>query len=218
MSTEKENHGKDRDIMLYCMQPCKGRKGEAMGEKKGLAMDLQQWGSALSGCALPAWQDFPELPLYMDQVIYLLNHFLQGPLDPKGENQITPSMINNYVKLKIIPAPIKKRYGRAHLAYLTMVCLLKQSMSTADIRRLLPLNGDEDTVRDQYAAFCFAFRGAKEDFLRENKSAFDQTEDENAARQAVFSAAAKAQLNMLLCALLLPGEENPERSHETGKG
>ena len=40
-------------------------------------------------------------------------------------------MINNYVKLGMMSRPVKKRYSRAHLASLVMVCVLKQTISAA---------------------------------------------------------------------------------------
>ena len=69
---------------------------------------MQAWEGMLMGGSLPAWEDFPALPLYMDQVIYLMNRYLPPLLPGEPEEQaVTPAMINNYVKLKIIPAPVK---------------------------------------------------------------------------------------------------------------
>lgn len=46
-------------------------------------------------------------------------------------------MINNYVKLRIVPAPVKKRYGRVQLAYLLVIGLLKQVLPIPDVKTLL---------------------------------------------------------------------------------
>ena len=62
---------------------------------------------------LPSWEDFPSIELYMDQVVALLNEYLSIFLVPKSDMQITSTMINNYVKLKTIPAPVKKRYSKS---------------------------------------------------------------------------------------------------------
>lgn len=143
-----------------------------MFDKDLVRSKLIEWEGALKGYALPDWDGFPSLPLYMDQVIYLLNGYLSlFPQEESAESIVTPAMINNYVKLKIIPAPTKKRYSREHLAYLVMVCVLKQSMSTGDIRRLIPSDLPIEDVQRVYAdfvatvraiqgTFCDAVRGA----------------------------------------------------------
>ena len=62
---------------------------------------------------LPYWDELPEIDLYMDQVIVLMEKYLSWYIGYDSENKIiTPSMINNYVKLGIIPAPIKKKYSK----------------------------------------------------------------------------------------------------------
>ena len=104
---------------------------------------LLEWEETLLSYSLPEWDAFPTLPLYMDQVIFLLNQYLSPLPQEEAERQVTPAMINNYVKLKIIPAPVKKRYGRVHLSYLIMVCVMKQTLNTGEIRRLLPAAASE---------------------------------------------------------------------------
>ena len=48
--------------------------------------------------AIPQWSDLPEIDLYMDQVIALMDKYLCDNSSMDTEF-ITPSMINNYVKL-----------------------------------------------------------------------------------------------------------------------
>lgn len=62
---------------------------------------------------IPLWNELPELDLYMDQIIVLMEKYLGST--PK-DKLITPSMINNYVKLGIIPSPTKKKYSKVHIA------------------------------------------------------------------------------------------------------
>ncbi|MGN1415878.1 MAG: DUF1836 domain-containing protein [Oscillospiraceae bacterium] len=73
---------------------------------------------------LPRWNELPDLELYMDQVITLINKYI-GPLSADTDAPLTPSMINNYVKLDILPAPIKKKYSRIHISRLIMICVFK---------------------------------------------------------------------------------------------
>ena len=55
---------------------------------------------------LPRWAELPDLELYMDQVLSLVERYLGSypGFDGKG---LTASMVNNYVKLGVMPAPVK---------------------------------------------------------------------------------------------------------------
>ena len=83
---------------------------------------------------IPLWNELPELDLYMDQVIVLMEKHLNVS---KKDKLITPSMINNYVKLGIVPPPQKKKYSKTHIAYLIIICSLKQVMPIPDIKILI---------------------------------------------------------------------------------
>ena len=67
---------------------------------------------------LPYWDELPEIDLYMDQVIALMDKYLSFHKTDDNTTIVTHSMINNYVKLGMMPAPIKKKYSREHIAYL----------------------------------------------------------------------------------------------------
>ena len=118
--------------------------------------------------SLPAWEALPELELYMDQVILLLSRYLSFPLSGEsGEDKvITASIVNNYVRMKVMPPPVKKRYSRVHLAYLIIICTLKQSLSISCIQRLLPAEHSEERARTLYTDFVRQYR-ASVAFLRE---------------------------------------------------
>lgn len=88
----------------------------------------------LNARKIPLWNELPELDLYMDQVIVLMEKHLNIS---KKDKIITPSMINNYVKLGIIPPPLKKKYSKTHIAYLIIICSLKQVMPIPDIKILI---------------------------------------------------------------------------------
>ena len=118
--------------------------------------------------SLPAWEALPELELYMDQVILLLSRYLSFPLSGEsGEDKvITASIVNNYVRMKVMPPPVKKKYGRVHLAYLLVFCTLKQSLSIASIQRLLPMGIDEGEVERIYTYFVRQYQEAKTAFSK----------------------------------------------------
>ena len=132
-----------------------------MPEGNGTAAQrLTEWLRGLENFDLPDWDDLPQLDLYMDQVILLLTRYL-APLERSGdEKTITASIINNYVRMKVMPPPVKKRYSRVHLAYLVMICILKQSLSISCIQRLLPEDRSEEAVRALYTDFVRQYRAA----------------------------------------------------------
>lgn len=81
----------------------------------------------------PRWDSLPDIDLYMDQVLVVLDKQLSVFKRDKDEKIITAAMINNYVKQKITLPPVNKKYTRYHLAYLYTVCVLKNIMGLSDI-------------------------------------------------------------------------------------
>jgi DNA-binding transcriptional MerR regulator len=86
--------------------------------------------------SLPKWEDLPELDLYMDQVITLMNKYIGGL---SADSEITPSMINNYVKQGIIPCPVKKKYSKVHLSRLIIICTMKSVLPIQSIGALIDI-------------------------------------------------------------------------------
>lgn len=124
------------------------------------AQRLTEWLDKLEKFDLPDWEHLPQLDLYMDQVILLLTRYL-SPLDMSGEEKaITASIINNYVRMKVMPPPVKKRYSRGHLAYLIIICTLKQSLSISCIQRMLPEDHSEAAAQALYEDFVRQYRDA----------------------------------------------------------
>ncbi len=126
---------------------------------KGVVADkLLRWERFLADYRLPEWQDLPQIDLYLDQVIALVNQFLGFFVyDPVEEKLLTPSMVNNYVKSRLIPPPVRKKYGRKHIALLLMICTFKQSVSMAAMSNILP-SEDEALIREEYARFTVSFQ------------------------------------------------------------
>jgi len=82
--------------------------------------------------------EMPRIELYLDQVLSIVSTEL-APLYEPGEKIITGSMVNNYVKQHVMPAPTRKRYTRRHLTSLLFVCALKRVLSIAQVAQLLEL-------------------------------------------------------------------------------
>lgn len=147
--------------------------------------------------SLPKWEELPDIDLYMDQVIALMNRYLDNRTKDK---MITPSMVNNYVKMKVMPAPVKKKYTREHLMYLIVICVLKQVMPLSSVETVLK-DGLEQT---EPAVFYGRFRELYGDAFR---TAAEETISMTAAgasrTDAMLSLAMKAQAEQNLAEDLL---------------
>ena len=92
--------------------------------------------------------EMPRVELYLDQVLSLVTMAL-APLYAPDEKVVTGSMVNNYVKQHIVPAPVRKRYTRRHLASIIFVCTLKRVLPIADVTRLLHLCRESGVALEQ---------------------------------------------------------------------
>ena len=150
---------------------------------------------------LPRWQELPDLDLYMDQVLALVGRYL-GSYPGFDEKGLTASMVNNYVKLGVMPPPVKKRYTRIHLAHLLVICILKPSLPIASIQRLLAAELSDMPEADFYDRFCALFE-------RSGCAAADALDDTgrgelSPACRAALRAQAEQALALRLCAALHP--------------
>lgn len=113
--------------------------------------ELQKWLDNLEKFKLPRWADLPELDLYRDQLLTLIEKYL-SPIWIEDGPIVTSSMVNNYVKNGLLPRPIKKRYTKEHLAYLIAITFLKQVVSMNEIKSglevMTSLNGGIDKAFD----------------------------------------------------------------------
>lgn len=115
---------------------------------------------------LPAYDEFPPIPLYMEQVISYIGECLKPfccEKDGVDSSVLTPFMVNNYVKAKIIAPPKEKKYSKEHLAYLLTIALLKPVVPMKDIATLIDLDGD--LFKDKKNLYDF-FKNIQEETLK----------------------------------------------------
>ncbi len=106
----------------------------------------------------PRWEELPAIPLYMDQVVLILEDILKI-FTADEEKLVTSSMINNYVKQKLISAPEKKKYDRSHLSSLIVVCLLKKVLSISETEGIIALLVETRGREAAYNLFCEELEG-----------------------------------------------------------
>jgi len=89
---------------------------------------LDDWTAQIAAFTFPRWQELPEIDLYMDQVVGYLSQKLAVFYDAEDAEAkgITATMINNYVKQRVIASPVKKRYNRAAVSALMVLFCVKQ--------------------------------------------------------------------------------------------
>lgn len=120
-----------------------------------IAEKLRRWEKYLQAYKLPQWEEIPDIGLYMEQVLQLLTEYLDYlPPELQADQLITAATVNNYVRNKFMPAPLKKKYYRSHIAYLIVICSLKQRLNIATIHKMLPMGIPEAEVRTIYTAYA----------------------------------------------------------------
>ncbi len=155
---------------------------------------------------LPRWDDLPDFGLYMDQVISLMERYLGPPVGP-GERGLTASMVNNYVKMGVVPSPQKKKYGRSHLACLVVVCALKAVLPLEIIRQILSARLAQNTLEEAYDEFCTNFEAAE----RSAAELADSLDMASEPQKAIVVSAlnARAQRNVALAYFLRVQSDDP---------
>lgn len=187
-------------------------------DKELVAAKLRRWEKYLREYRLPEWDRRPDLGLYMEQVTVLMRQYLDYlPPELKEEQFITASTINNYVRMKIMPEPRRKRYYRIHLAYLIVILTLKQSLSITMIRDLLPSDQPEEEMEAFYRMYTARHRIVSEYFVQQVRAAAgsildheqpSQTAVENASDLIIASAMVGGLTRLLAEKLLLLEGQN----------
>lgn len=145
---------------------------------------------------LPRWKELPNVDLYLDQVVCLLESYLANYIkndSEKSDKLVTKTMINNYVKHKVLKAPINKKYNKEHIAYLFVIFILKQIYSMNEIKKLIDLTIQTFPINQAYDRFCSELEKAIRLTFR-GKSYIDNTKlshEQYLLRNVVLSVANK---------------------------
>ena len=127
--------------------------------------------SSLSELKLPRYKDLPDFGIYSEQLVEIVNKALEAMFDE--DNKLTKSMVNNYVKHKIMPSPIKKRYFRNHIVYCIVITVLKNILSIAEIDDGILHELKKSSIEESYNYFCYKLEDVMKliiDILERQKS------------------------------------------------
>ena len=100
-------------------------------------------------------EDIPNIGLYMEQVTTFMDEQLEACKRYDDDKILTKTMINNYAKNNLLPAPEKKKYSKEHVLTLLFIYYFKNLLSISDIQALL------NPITDSYF-------GNKDDFNMED--------------------------------------------------
>ncbi len=162
----------------------------------------------------PRWNELPDIELYMDQVVSLIDKHTAVFAENEEEKIITRTMINNYVKQKKIAPPKNKKYTRNHLAYFLVVGLLKKFMSLSEIAQGILIIRSQHNIERAYDLFC-------EGFENSIKSVFTKKEiipmQELSPDIALIQAVTMSYANMLYAKNLINIYNNENETEKDGK-
>ena len=154
---------------------------------------------------LPRFNELPDIDLYMDQVLNIIENSLIIFSSENDENIITKSMINNYVKQNVIEKPFKKRYKKFHVAYLIIISILKKVLSISEISKII--NNQDYEVEEFYNMFCNGLEySLKSTFLNESKDEQTKLIDDN-IHNKILVAATRAFANKVYVQKLIEFNE-----------
>ena len=179
-------------------------------DKELIIHKLERWDRFITNYHLPDWDSIPDLGLYMDQVVVLLVQYLSFIPTPAGakEHIVTSATINNYVRLKIMPAPVKRKYHRVHIAYLVMILTMKQSLSISDVQKVIPpMDSSEDEVLSVYEDYSEKFRRLALFFNQQVQSAAEgvRSTEQSSGQQASLGGADNAVELLVIESALIAG-------------
>ena len=180
-----------------------------------IPQELWDWADSIQEYAPAQWDRLPELDLYMDQVITLMDKQL-APFSGDGERLLTSSMINNYVKDGVLPRPEAKKYSRQHLAMLMMICMLKSVLTLPETHAILEGMRAGNGVEELYPVFSSIHQRA----MQETAQRIGEARNQEAAAlyQLAMTMALEANARRIAAARILDSlmpREDREREKET---
>lgn len=106
---------------------------------------------------MPLYGELTSFPVYMSQLLDILDETLKPFMIPGEEQIITKSMINNYVQKKVILPPVNKKYNKVHIIHLIAIGVLKQVISIEEITQIIHMQLERyPKISIAYNYFCRA--------------------------------------------------------------
>ena len=140
--------------------------------KKNQLFIETEYARELGEYKIPRYNELPDFDLYMEQLIEILDKYLNIFRIPGEEKMITATMVNNYVKQKVIHPPKNKKYSKSQLLYLIVIGILKQVWSISETAQVLKLYSEQYSEEIAYNYMCTELESALQaTFITRNFSA-----------------------------------------------
>ena len=127
--------------------------------------------------------DFPEIDLYMDQVIQLFERKLSYTKRNEEDKILTKTMINNYAKGNLLMKIKNKKYTKEHMILIGLIYNLKGALSLTDIKTMFDpiieaFSKDEDyPLYDIYEAFLKIYDSNLENLSTSSKDIYNHVQE-----------------------------------------
>lgn len=146
------------------------------------------------------YEDLPSFDLYVDQLIQIVYDELKPFFSLSNNQKLTPSMVNNYVKSKVMEKPIKKKYNKDQLATLILITSLKSVFSIDEIDTAIKYIIDNSDFKNCYNKFCSCLESSlKELFLDETQETLiSKTKDKDSIHIIVKAIISKLYIQLKL--------------------
>ncbi len=141
------------------------------------------------------YDDFPDIELYMDQVLTYLS---RETITLRKEDKLTSAMVNNYIKDGILPRTKGKKYSREHLVYLMIITRFKQILSVKDTGKLLA-NDMRDMQIDKYYDEFMEMLSVASDSLIDSVKA----QESDSVSRVALRLATVSYVNKIACEFLI---------------
>lgn len=102
---------------------------------------------------LPLWDELPTESLRMKQLLEITNQYVEPIID----DTLTQTMMHNYFKADVLPAPVGKFYEQKDVAGAIVVDLLKNNFSLNEIKYALHWVLREFSPKEGYDNFVNMF-------------------------------------------------------------
>lgn len=105
---------------------------------------------------LDSWDQLPAMPIYMDQLLQLVNQML-APLNIPA---VTKTMVNSYVKQHFFSRPVGRQYNRNQIVAVLVVTILKRDFPLGTISQAILAIRESRLIEKRYAEFAMTFEQA----------------------------------------------------------
>lgn len=155
---------------------------------------LDKWLDEIDNQTLPDYDQLPDIELYMEQLLTYLERESKVLQKNQNDKQITSSMINNYVKHKIVQAPKLKKYSREQLSLLNELIYLKQVLSLPEIKQILDIEYKDSEYKVEYNKYLDINNNSFNEAIKETKNSLKSCKenDEKDLTDLALKLAAKA--------------------------